>query len=378
MLKDGSIYGITVDPDAMDEVECNFCLKSKATRAPIAAACSSLQAADFGDLLVTVILLHVDNMSITAPSDPYMDCVKSAIKEQVEVVDSGELRWMLGIEIKRNPANHTISLSQHAYIDHILERYGFSDIKPLVLPMDPHIQLSKDQCATTTEEITLMRDKPYREALGALMYISVATRPDITYAVTQLARYSQNPGPLHWNTLKRVYAYVKNTRDLWLVLGGENNRATIGYSDADGMSNEDRHAISGYVFLIGSAISWSSKRQDIVSLSTTEAEYVALTHAAKEAIWLRSLLMEVFRAPADPITIHGDNQGSIALARDDRFHARTKHIDIRFHFIRYAVKEKKIRLVYCPTDDMTANILTKALPSAKVKHFAASMGLSKA
>ena len=171
---------------------------------------------------------------------------------------------------------------------------------------------------------------------------------------------------------------MKGTRDLWLRLGGDDDRALTGFSDADGMSNEDRHAISGYVFLIGGAVSWSSKRQDIVSLSTTEAEYVALTHAAKEAIWLRSLLMEVFRAPPDLILINSDNQGAITLARDDKFHARTKHIDIRFHFIRFSVEQKKIQLVYCPTDDMTADTLTKALPSAKAKHFAAAMGLAKA
>lgn len=141
------------------------------------------------------------------------------------------------------------------------------------------------------------------------------------------------------------------------------------------MSHEDRHAISGYVFLIGGAVSWSSKRQEIVALSTVEAEYVALTHATKEAIWLKNLLAEIYGSASDPVEIRGDNQGSIALARDDKFHARIKHIDIRFHFVRYAIEKKMIKLVYCPTEDMTADIFTKALPSMKAKHFAASMGL---
>jgi len=129
--------------------------------------------------------------------------------------------------------------------------------------------------------------------------------------------------------------------------------------------------------LNGGAVSWSSKRQDTISLSTTEAEYVALTHAAKEAIWLRNLISELFTPIAGPITLHSDNQSAIALAKDDRFHARTKHIDIRYHFIRYAIEEGNIRLTYCPTEDMTADIFTKALTSAKAKHFASSMGLAK-
>ena len=157
------------------------------------------------------------------------------------------------------------------------------------------------------------------------------------------------------------------------------NQETVqGYTDADGMSQEDQHAISGYVFMLnGGAVSWSSKRQDTISLSTTEAEYIALTHAAKEAIWLRNLLSEIFGPITHAISIKSDNQSAIALAKDDCFHARTKHIDIQYHFIRYVIEEGKIRLTYCPTENMTADIFTKALPSMKAKHFAASMGLAK-
>jgi len=157
------------------------------------------------------------------------------------------------------------------------------------------------------------------------------------------------------------------------------NQETVqGYTDADGMSQEDRHAISRYVFMLnGGAVSWSSKRQDTISLSTTEAEYIALTHAAKEAIWLRNLLSEIFGPITHAIPIKSDNQSAIALAKDDRFHARTKHINIRYHFIHYVIEEGKIRLTYCPTENMMADIFTKALPSMKAKHFAASMGLAK-
>lgn len=327
---------------------------------------------------VVIIFIHVDDSALIAPTPALMEKLKRKIKERLEVVDSGELHWMLGTEIHRDRRARTISLSQSAYLDQIISRYGFEDLRILSTPLNTTVVLSKDQCASSLEDIAYMRDKPYREALGALMYASIATRPDITYTVSLLARFSANPGVMHWNGVRRCYAYLKGTKDLRLVLGAADNSTVVGYSDADGMSNPDRHAISGYAFLIGGAVSWSSKRQEIVSLSTTEAEYVALTHATKEAIWLRSLLMDVFRLPPDPLTINSDNMGAIALAKDDRFHPRTKHIDIRFHFIRYAIEEKKIVLVYCPTENMTADIFTKALDSMKAKHFASSLGLCKA
>lgn len=223
-----------------------------------------------------------------------------------------------------------------------------------------------------------MRDKPYLPALGALMYCAVGTRPDISYAVSQLSKFSQNPGRKHWNALCKVYAYLNTTKHLKLTYGLD-SPSHYGFTDSDGMSNEDRHAVSGYVFTIdGGAVSWSSKRQEIVTLSTTEAEYVAATHAGKEAIWLQNLLSELFSdIQFTPFPLHSDNLGAIALAKDDRFHPRTKHIDIRFHWIRYAIESGKIALIYCRTNDMTADIFTKALPSIKVKHFASQMGLRK-
>ena len=150
----------------------------------------------------------------------------------------------------------------------------------------------------------------------------------------------------------------------------------VGYADADGSMNKDRHALSGYVFLVdGGAVSWSTKRQEIVSLSTTESEYVAATHATKEALWLRSLIGQIFGAFTDATTLFSDNQSAIALSKDHQYHAHSKHIDVRFHFIHWIVEDGKIRLIYCPTGEMVADTLTKALPSPKVKHFTAELGL---
>jgi hypothetical protein len=321
--------------------------------------------------------IHVDDCTITGSSPKLLEDYKLRIGSLFKMTDLGPISWLLGIEIKRNRDARTISLSQQSYIASILQRFNFTDAKPLSMPMDPNVQLTTEQCPTSVTDIASMKHIPYREAVGSLMWAAVGTRPDIAYPVGTLSKFLDNPGPAHWEAVKRVFRYLLGTKE-WRMTYGVGKPGLEGYSDADGMSEEFRRAISGYAFIIdGGAISWSSKKQELVSLSTTEAEYVAMTHAAKEAIWLRKLIAELFRPLEHPITLHGDNQSAIALAYSDigQFHARTKHIDIRYHFIRYVIGTNSIRLVYCPTQDMVADVLTKALPSVKAKHFAAALGL---
>ncbi|KAF5383863.1 hypothetical protein D9615_003633 [Tricholomella constricta] len=323
-----------------------------------------------------IVLVHVDDCTIAATSISEITMFKCLIAEHVEITDLGELHWLLGIEIKRDRDRRSISLSQHSYLDSIIRRYGFQDLKPVSIPMDTNVRLTSAQCPATTAEYAQMRDIPYHEAVGSLMYAALGTRPDIAFAVQTVSRFSTKPGPAHWEAVKRIFRYLKGTKDLWLVYGG-NSKELLGYADADGSMAEDRHAISGYAFILyGGAISWSAKRQEIIALSTTEAEYVAATHAAKEALWLRSLVTEIFDTTLEATTLFSDNQSAIALTKDHQYHARSKHIDVRFHFIRWIVERGSIRLIYCPTDDMVADTFTKALPSAKVKHFAAELGLS--
>ena len=164
-------------------------------------------------------------------------------------------------------------------------------------------------------------------------------------------------------------------KNLELTYGGE-KRGLVGYVDTDGVSQDHRRAISGYIFMVdGGAVSWSSKKQELVTLSTTEAKYVAATHTAKEAIWLCQLLTELFGSIETPTTLFSDSKSAISLAHDGHYHVRTKHIDIRYHFICYIIEAGSIKLVYCSTNDMTADTLTKALPSMKAKHFALALGL---
>ena len=210
------------------------------------------------------------------------------------------------------------------------------------------------------------------------MYAALSMRPDIAFAVQTVSRFSIKAGPAHWEAVKQIFHYLKGTSELWLSYGMKKMKLT-GYTDTDGSMAEDRHAVSGYTFLItGGAVSWSAKWQEIIALSTTEAKYVAITHAAKEALWLRLLIFQLFELDLEPTILFSDNKSTIELTKDHQFHPRTKHINIRFHFIRYIVESSSIQLIYCPTDDMVANTLTKALPSAKVKHFAIKFRLSPA
>ena len=169
-------------------------------------------------------------------------------------------------------------------------------------------------------------------------------------------------------------------RELWLVYGHSEN-GLAGYTDADwGTSDDTCHSVCGYIYTFdGGAVSWSAKQQNVVSLSSTEAEYIGITHAAKEALWLRTLLTDLVHPEfaTHAVRLYSDNKGAMDLTKNNAYHARTKHIDIRYHFIRYMISDKKIELSYCPTEEMTANILTKALPSMKCKHFASAMGLAK-
>jgi Reverse transcriptase (RNA-dependent DNA polymerase) len=244
---------------------------------------------------LTITTMHVDDCTITATCICLIKELKAGLHQHVKVTDLGELHWMLGIEIKCDHEASTIHLSQCAYIDMILCHYNFANLKPLSTPMDVQVRLSSKQAPTSTAECAIMHDVPYREAIGTLNWAALSTCPDIAFAVATMVCFALNPGPVHWEAIKRIFRYLAGTCDLWLLYG-ESKHTLEGYANADGSMAEDRHTITGYAFLVdGGAVSWSSKWQEIISLSTTESEYVVATHGSKEALWLCSLISEVFR-----------------------------------------------------------------------------------
>ena len=326
---------------------------------------------------VVVLAIHVDDTTITGSTAKLVNEFKGRIDQKFKITDLGSISWLLGLAIERDRVARTLYISQRSYIESIIRRFNLEDAKPLTIPIDPNISLSKDHCAETEEEKKAMKNVPYREAIGALNWVAVGSRPDIAFVVGQLAQFMENPVKVHWEAVKRVLRYLKGTKDVKLTYGKSGNRGLEAFVDADGATQEHRRAISGFVVIIdGGAVSWMSKKQELVTLSTMEGEYVAATHAAKELLWLRRLIADIFRSLRQPILLYCDNQSAISLTcSQGQFHARTKHIDIRWHFIKFCVEDGTINIVYCPTEDMTADILTKPLSLQKVKKFTAALGL---
>jgi hypothetical protein len=266
-------------------------------------------------------VVHVDDCVFTGSSAELISDYKSKFNDRYTLTDLGLISWLLGIKVTWDRDNRTISLSQTTYIESILERYALTSARAYAMPMVPRVLYSRDQSPSTPQEADRMRNVPYREAIGSLMYASLMTRPDITFGVVTLLQFLDNPGDAHWEAVKHILCYLSGTKTLALTYG-EERHDLLGYTDADGATQEHRRAISGYSFLIdGRAISWSSKKQELVTLSTAEAEYVAVTHAAKEAIWLRRLIHELFPLLARPTTLYCDNQSVLKLIEDDNYQA---------------------------------------------------------
>jgi len=207
----------------------------------------------------------------------------------------------------------------------------------------------------------------------------LGTRPDIAYAIAALGHHAASPGPKHQHALDCLFRYLKATKDhvltfRWGITGGTTLQ---GFADTDWASDiNDWKSTSGYVFILtGGAISWSSKKQGSIALSSTEAEYIAATHTAKEAIWLRQLLTELLHPLDSPTTLFVDNQSTIAIAKNPKFHDQTKHIDVCYHFLQQKVDNSKITLSYIPTNAQPANALTKRLCREKHNKFMLEMGI---
>ena len=313
-----------------------------------------------GDAMVTI---HVDDMAVATSNKHTMTSIYNDLRKIIDIVDMGDIHWFLGMAITRDRQARTISLSQKGFIDTILKRFRMENSYGVSTPLDPDVVLSKSMSPTSEEEKQRMKSIPYLAGVGSLMYASLATRPDITFATNRLSQFNSNPGQAHWTALLRVLRYLKHTRNYVLVLGGQEKITLEGYTDSDYAGCVDtRRSTSGYAFTLGcGSISWSSKRQAIVTTSSCEAEYVASCNAAKEAMWLCRLLEFLGHKQTTP-KIHSDNTASITLTKDPAFHARSKHIDVQYHYTRERVENKELSFHYLPTSEMAADIFTKALP----------------
>ena len=276
--------------------------------------------------------IHVDDSTITGSSSSLIDKIQEEIGHIFKITLLGPISWLLRMEVTHDKENHTLTLSQKTYTNSLLQKFNMENCKPASTPLDPSIQLNRDQCPTTPEKITEMKKFPYQELIGELIWLVSGSRPDLAFTVGSLLRFLDNPGIMYWKAGKQILQYLKGSQDYGLTYNAPNSTSGLQiYADADGILLNNRKAVSRYTFILnGAAISWSSKQQEIVSLSTTEAEYIALTYTAKEAIWFHNFLSELINPIAFPLNIYNDNQSAISLAHAElsQFHARTKHIDI--------------------------------------------------
>src|SRR6266481_3852572 len=286
-----------------------------------------------------IVVAATDDFTIIGDSTQSTSLVKKHLADHFEIVDLGPINWLLGISLTRNHDARTIALGQQVYIEQIVTCFGLEDARPATTPMEPGIDLTPGLSAVSPNLLTPSGKAKYREMISCLMYASVMTQPDITFAVSSLSQHLKALTMSHMHAVMRVFHYLHGTKELKLIIGGKHSGVT-GYSDADWASHLHRHSISGYAQYVGDGIvSWSAKKQPIVTLSSTEAEYVALTHGSKDVLWIQKLLLELhpfvdFRPLMD---LYCDNQGAIHLSKDSTFRRHTKHIDVHFHFIRQTI-----------------------------------------
>ena len=323
---------------------------------------------DSGDFCI--VCIYVDDMIYLGSSESLVDEFKLCMEKEFEMTDLGKLQFFLGLEVKQGEDG--IFVSQRKYARDLLFKFGMYNCKAAATPMNTNEKLQLAD-GTGAAEPSL-----YRSLIGGLNYLT-HTRPDIMFSVSVLSRFMHNPTKQHLGAAKRVLRYIAGTTDLGIWYSSNSNFKLFGYCDSDWAGCvDDRKSTSGHVFCMGSgAISWSSKKQEVVALSSSEAEYIAATSATCQAVWLKRLLVDLCpqNLKQEATMIFCDNKATIAMTKNPAHHSRTKHIDIRYHFIRSIVAKGEVTLKFCGTNEQVADILTKALPQVKHDYFRLKLGI---
>jgi hypothetical protein len=304
-------------------------------------------------------LIYVDDIIGFTTNDQIWENLIHEMEKELKINNLGNAKWLLGMSLTQN--NNRITINQEKYVKQLLLRHHMENCKPAKTPMVPVNENQHIKEEEARKEIDPKIKEEYLQIVGGLIYLSVISRPDIAYAVSKLGQYMNKPSSMDLVKAKRVLRYLQGTMDLYLNYLGKNNKTLIGYSDSDWAGNYDnRRSMSGFIFTLGgTAVSWSSKTQPTVALSSAEAEYIAIGYATQEAMFLRSVLEELNQLNKESTRIYVDNQSSIKIATNQTVKNRTKHIAIKFHFVKEKVENNEINLKYLPTEDMLADIFTK-------------------
>jgi len=313
----------------------------------------------------------VDDLIIAGSSKEITSRVKTCLKRRYAMKDLGDVDEILGCKVKVNSYLGTITIQQKKYTENILEKYLDKEVSWVDTPAVTKPILSKQNNPANDTERNMMQGIPYREVIGSLLWLSLGTRPDITYAVSQVAKFSADPGPEHWQAVIRILRYLHGTRSLGITYqaGTGDPSPTIetmiptGFVDADYARDTDtRRSCTGFMFFLSDApISWQTRQQPSVALSTMESEFMAACAAAQESVWLIQLLKEFTCKFNDPLIIYEDNKACQDYSKNSTNHQRTKHISVRYHFIRDLIADRIITLTAIPSEDNIADIMTKPL-----------------
>ena len=312
----------------------------------------------------TITSVYTDDIFGASNSDKEIEKRKGEISRVYEAKDVGENEYFLGMRVQQDLEAGVIRLTQRPYWEHVIARFNLEHVTPRNTPLPPGIVLDNSMSPKTDSERDKMKDKPYRSVLGSVMWGQLATRPDLSFSVSLLARFQADPGIEHWKALIHVIGYIKNTLDYGLTYTRDSDLSPYAFVDSDyGGCRDTRRSTSGYIFMMaGGPVTWSSKRQASVALSTVEAEYVALSRCAQQMVWMQSWLTEVDIEHSLPGLIKADNRGAIALTKNTKDHGKVKHIDIRHHYIRELLKSGAILIEQVASSDNLADMFTKPLP----------------
>uniref|UniRef100_A0A1B6FTN5 Reverse transcriptase Ty1/copia-type domain-containing protein n=1 Tax=Cuerna arida TaxID=1464854 RepID=A0A1B6FTN5_9HEMI len=306
------------------------------------------------------LLIYVDDLIIVGSDLEEVISFKSKLSQYFKMKDVRPVSTYLGIKVEHNLSSGVTTLNQTDYLKQVLERFGMTNCKSVSTPMDANFRTNLKNVVTGDKGL----ERKCRSLIGCLMYAMLGSRPDLCYPISFLSRFQDRVSEELWSALKRILRYIKGTLELNLVYRKGGNLQLEGFVDADWAGDaEARHSTSGYLFRIGSAtVSWSSKRQTTVALSSTEAEYVALSFSVTEACFIRKILkdLRITQPVGCPTTIFEDNQSAIQIANSEE-NKRLKHVAVRFHYVKEKLKDGTVMLQYISTQDQLADILTKPL-----------------
>ncbi|CAL2255656.1 unnamed protein product [Prunus armeniaca] len=301
-----------------------------------------------------IVCLYVDDLIFTGNDESMFKEFKQSMMIEFDMTDLGKMSYFLGIEVLQKTDG--IFISQRKYAQEVLKRFNMDQCNPVQNPVVPGFKLMKDEDGVRIDS-TL-----YKQMVGSLMYL-IATRPDLMFIVSLISRYMERPTEIHLQAAKRVLRYLKGTLSFGVFYKKGGKGELVGYTDSDYAGDQDdRRSTSSYMFMTGSgAISWSSRKQPVVSLSTTEAEFISAASSTFQAVWMRRILQELKHVQHKATVVYCDNVSAIKISRNPVIHGRSKHIDIQFHFLHDLIKEGVVDLVQCSSHEQVADILTKPL-----------------